>query len=116
MNLPNIELDAPVIKGWWACATCCLLYLGEVSASETEQMRARELADYAIEHNKEEVTIPLPNVFNGKRIRRAVTIAGSVYFPIMMDGHPTGFPAMPVCWVHLQAYLPPTSTFTSKEN
>jgi hypothetical protein len=109
-RLPNIELDGPAIRGWWACATCCLLYLGEVSASKHHQQLAHEKADYALEHGKDEVVIPLPKIINGKKIRPAITIAGSVYFPVMMDNHPTGMAPMPVCWVHLQGYIMPAYT------
>lgn len=90
-----IRLIGPVPpQGEMLCATCCILYLGEVSASESVQDNARTRVDEAIAKGKKIVYLALPQSW--RDVNAAVTVAPSVYFPM----------PMPVCWIHLQGARP----------
>lgn len=84
--------NPPPGREW--CATCAVLYLGEVSADPLVQKAAQEQVQKALEEGVEEVTFTMPPSW--RRLREAVTTAPSVYFP---------YP-MPVCWLHLHGGIP----------
>lgn len=110
-NLPRVELEGPRPGKGVFCATCCLLYLGEVSSDQDMQEMARIAGNGAIRDGKSVIKLSLPYPFNNRIIREAVTVAGSVYYPVVREVQegqfvPTGMPPMPVCWVHLQGLRP----------
>ena len=83
------------------CATCCILYMGEISSDESVQAHAKEKVNNALEKGVQTVYIALPNSW--RILRPAVTIAGSVRFPAPPFGP---YVPMPVCWVHMQGAKP----------
>lgn len=90
-----IELIGKMPEEGVFCATCCILYIGAVSADPEVQQGAREAVDRAIEQGEHWVTFLMPER-EDKRLRYAVTMAPSVYFTQVM----------PVCWLHLQGFNP----------
>jgi hypothetical protein len=69
--------------------------MGEVSADPEVQAAVKEKVASAEEQGLTRTEFRLPPVWH-KRLRRAITIAPSVYFQ----------QPMPVCWVHLQGMSP----------
>ena len=114
MNDPSlrVEVQGPFAeKGSLYCATCCLLWLGRISSDEGIMASAQEQAELALSEGKTELIINPPHPYKIWKVRKAVTIAGSVHFPVIMDRGDgnyiaTGMPAMPVCWIHLQGMTP----------
>lgn len=117
MNDPTlrVEVQGPYVeKGSLYCATCCLLWLGRISVDQGIIASAQEQAELAMAEGKTELIINAPHPYKIWKVRKAVTIAGSVHFPVIMDRGDgnyitTGMPAMPVCWVHLQGMTPVSS-------
>lgn len=92
-----IELYGPVPppgKQW--CATCAMLYLGDVSANIENQDIARHKVQRAEQDGEDLVELVMDASMTWRTLRISVTIAPSVYFQV----------PMPVCWVHMQGYDP----------
>jgi|SRR5215471_15374049 len=95
-----LELIGPGTRNMPYCATCCMLYIGTVSADPEVQESARRTVHHALENKQETVDFHLPKVWH-KVVRLSVTVAWSVIFPVEH-----GYPPMPVCWSHIQGYAP----------
>lgn len=89
----NLNGPQPVAGREW-CATCAMLYLGDISASMEVQGLARRYVERAQEKGLEEIDLLLDSAMTWRKLNLAVTTAPSVYFQV----------PMPVCWIHLQGY------------
>lgn len=93
-----IAPQPPVGKQW--CATCAMLWLGDISTQPETQALARSLTEKAEKDDIGEVDIPLFPEKTWRKLNLAITTAPSVYFQV----------PMPVCWVHIQGYDPEKGT------
>lgn len=91
----NLEGPMPPVGREW-CATCTMLYLGDLSGNPEVQDMARRRREHAEKTGAGEVDFLLDGTLTWRKLCLAVTTAPSVYFQV----------PMPVCWVHLQGYDP----------
>lgn len=91
----NLEGPVPPIGRQW-CATCTMLYIGDLSSNSDVQDMARRRTEHAEASGEGTVDFLLDGTLTWRKLNIAITTAPSVYFQV----------PMPVCWVHIQGYDP----------
>lgn len=91
----NLEGPHPPVGREW-CATCAMLFLGDISQNPENQDATRRRVRRAEERGDDQVHFSLDTALTWRTLNLAVTTAPSVYFQM----------PMPVCWVHMQGYDP----------
>lgn len=94
---------SPAGRDW--CATCVMLYIGDISASQENQAMAMKRVEQIRSQGLDEVDLLLDSSLTWRKLNLAVTVAPSVYFQV----------PMPVCWVHVQGYDPEKASQASSQ-
>jgi hypothetical protein len=99
--------------GW--CASCCMIYMGELFADDQVQQQVRDAHQDAARSGQTLMVFTLPER-DELQLQPAVTVGPSWAYRI--EGNtPSGweYPDAPVCWTHIKG-IPPRMFATPDQN
>lgn len=99
---PAVNEDVPRIPIYWSgpmphssawCATCAMLYAGELSADVATQEYVKEQHHKAADEGQHFCMLNIAEP-DDMQLQPAITVAPSMYFDV----------PMPVCWTHIKGF------------